>query len=241
VHPHSWPCPAPAPVHCDLFLFHRPSHRSSSTTTITLMGLLPDTIKADVRFILQRFGQVTYLFVQPDGRHTDVVFADVHPVKCTLHAYAETLLYLGGREIIVFGSTRKRTAGRWKSMIRIRILRRRPHGLGRVVMTERFLCPTFPPRRRRRNFRSLWNLSELGTSLDPTTSRLFSRSLRGRRPGSEVGTSHRACSGSDGCYEYLSHSSHKLLESRLGCIVDVRICMYVIVPISIADSRDRSF
>jgi len=153
-HPHHpWPCPAPAPIHCDLSLFHHPSHRSSSTTTITLTGLPPKTIKADVRSesIFQCFGEVTRVFVQQDGRRADVVFADVHSVKCTLHAYAEKPRRLRSREIIVFRKYTKMNRGMGRMEINDKqsgtdIQRRRPHGLGRVVMTERYLCPTFPPR-----------------------------------------------------------------------------------------------
>ena len=75
---------------------------SSSTTTITLTGLPPNTVKADIRPVFQPFGEITRIFVQPDGRRADVVFADVHGVKSTLHAYAEKPLHVRGREIIVF-------------------------------------------------------------------------------------------------------------------------------------------
>jgi hypothetical protein len=76
---HLWPWSAAAPVHCDLFLFHRPSHRTyyspspvhespsssekgtetdpSSTTTITLTGL-PYTVEVDIRPVFQRFVKV---------------------------------------------------------------------------------------------------------------------------------------------------------------------------------------
>jgi hypothetical protein len=40
--------------------------------------------------------------VQPDGRYLDVVLADVHGIKRTLHAYAEKSPRVRGREIIVF-------------------------------------------------------------------------------------------------------------------------------------------
>jgi RNA recognition motif-containing protein len=40
--------------------------------------------------------------VQPDGRRADVVFADVHGVKRTLHAYAEQPFCVRGQEIVVF-------------------------------------------------------------------------------------------------------------------------------------------
>jgi hypothetical protein len=74
----------------------------SSTTTVTLTGLPPNTAKTDIRLVFQRFGEVTRIYVQPDGRRADVVFADVHGVKRTLHAYAETPLRVRGREITVF-------------------------------------------------------------------------------------------------------------------------------------------
>jgi RNA recognition motif-containing protein len=75
---------------------------SSTTTTISLTGLPPNTVKADIRPVFQPFGEITRIFVQPDGRCADVVFADVHGVKSTLHAYAEKPLHVRGREIIVF-------------------------------------------------------------------------------------------------------------------------------------------
>ncbi|KAF8492404.1 hypothetical protein F5888DRAFT_1730566 [Russula emetica] len=75
---------------------------SSTTTTVTLTGLPPNTVKPDIRPVFQRFGDVTRIFVQPDGRCADVVFADVHDVKRTLHAYAEKPLLVRGKEIIVF-------------------------------------------------------------------------------------------------------------------------------------------
>ena len=40
--------------------------------------------------------------MQPDGRCADVVFADAHGVKHTLHAYPEQPLRVRRREIIVF-------------------------------------------------------------------------------------------------------------------------------------------
>jgi hypothetical protein len=75
---------------------------SSSTTTITLTSLPPNTVRADIRPVFQCLGEITRIFVQPDGRCADVVFADVHGVKRTLYAYAEKLLRARGREIIVF-------------------------------------------------------------------------------------------------------------------------------------------
>src|SRR6267154_2534909 len=60
---------------------------SSLTTTIKLTGLPPNTIKADLLPISQHFGEVTRVFVQPDGRCAGFVFADAHGVKCTLSAY----------------------------------------------------------------------------------------------------------------------------------------------------------
>jgi hypothetical protein len=46
---------------------------------------------------------VKRVFIHLGGRLTDtLVFADVHGVQYTLHAYAEQLLRVHGREIIVF-------------------------------------------------------------------------------------------------------------------------------------------
>ncbi|KAF8492402.1 hypothetical protein F5888DRAFT_1730527, partial [Russula emetica] len=75
---------------------------SSTTTTVTLTGLPPNAVKADILLVFQQFGEVTRIFVQSYGRRADVVFADVHGVKRTLHAYAEKPLLIRGKEIIVF-------------------------------------------------------------------------------------------------------------------------------------------
>ena len=75
---------------------------SFSTTTITVRGLRPNTVKADIRPVFQRFGEVTRIIVEPDGRRAAVVFADVHGVKNTLHSYAEKPLHVRGREVTVF-------------------------------------------------------------------------------------------------------------------------------------------
>jgi hypothetical protein len=75
---------------------------SSTTKTVTLTNLPPNTVKADIRPFFQRFGEITRIFVQQDERHADVVFADVHGVKRTLHAYAEKPLRVRGREIVMF-------------------------------------------------------------------------------------------------------------------------------------------
>ncbi|KAF8492390.1 hypothetical protein F5888DRAFT_911356 [Russula emetica] len=52
--------------------------------------------------LFQRFGEVTRIFVQPNGRRADVVSADIHFVKRTLHAYAEKPFRVQEREIILF-------------------------------------------------------------------------------------------------------------------------------------------
>src|SRR5258708_6204865 len=75
---------------------------TSSTTSITLTGLPPNAVKSDIRPVFQRFGEIMRILLQPDGRSADVVFADVHGVKRTLHAYADELLHVRGREITVF-------------------------------------------------------------------------------------------------------------------------------------------
>jgi hypothetical protein len=75
---------------------------TSSTTSITLTGLSPNTVKSDIRPVFQRFGEITRILLQPDGRSADVIFADVHGVKRTLHAYADRPLRVRGREITVF-------------------------------------------------------------------------------------------------------------------------------------------
>jgi hypothetical protein len=69
---------------------------------ITLASLPPNTLKVDIRPVLQRFGEVKRIFVHPGGRRADVAFADVHGVRRTLHAYAEKPLRVRGKEIIVF-------------------------------------------------------------------------------------------------------------------------------------------
>ena len=75
---------------------------SFSTTTITVKGLHPNTVKADIRPVFQRFGEVTRILIEPDGKRAAVVFANVHGVKNTLHSYAEKPLYVLGREVTVF-------------------------------------------------------------------------------------------------------------------------------------------
>jgi hypothetical protein len=46
---------------------------SSTTTDRNTNGLLPNTVKADIRPVFQRFGEVTRIFILPDGRRSDVV------------------------------------------------------------------------------------------------------------------------------------------------------------------------
>ena len=78
------------------------SSSSTTTTTVTLTNLPPYTDKIDIRPVFERFGEVTGIYVQLDGRSADVVFADVSGVKRALHAYAEKPLRVRGREITVF-------------------------------------------------------------------------------------------------------------------------------------------
>ncbi|KAF8487326.1 hypothetical protein DFH94DRAFT_705224 [Russula ochroleuca] len=58
----------------------------SSITTIARASLSPNTHKADIRPVFQRFGKVKHIFVHPGGRRADVVYVDVHGVKRALHA-----------------------------------------------------------------------------------------------------------------------------------------------------------
>lgn len=83
--------------------------------TIVLTGLPPNTIKADIRPVFQRFGQVRRIIVEPGGKRAEVVFVDAHDVKRTLHAYAEQPLRVRGKDIIVF---RKHTRGTGASVNR---------------------------------------------------------------------------------------------------------------------------
>ena len=75
---------------------------SSGSTSIALTGLPPKTLKTDIRYVFQRFGEVRRVIVYPDDRRAEVVFADVDSVRRSLHAYAEQPLYVRGREIAVF-------------------------------------------------------------------------------------------------------------------------------------------
>ena len=65
--------------------------------TVILAGLRPNTLKADIYPVLQRFAEVKRILVYPGGRRPDV-----YGVKHTLYAYAEGPLFVRGREIIVF-------------------------------------------------------------------------------------------------------------------------------------------
>ncbi|KAF8492385.1 hypothetical protein F5888DRAFT_911301 [Russula emetica] len=128
--------PVAIPVHCDLSLFHHPSHRvdyspsrpflrrrpqapkadpssESATTTITPTGLPPNIVKTNRHLppsssVLARSRVYSK---QQDGRRSDVVFADVHGVKRTLYACAEQPLRLCGQEIIVFRRYSKMNRG----------------------------------------------------------------------------------------------------------------------------------
>ena len=85
---------------------------TDSSMTVTLANLPQNTFKADIRPVFQHFGEVTRIIVRSGGTRADVVFADVHGVKRTLHAYAEQPLHVRGQEIIVFRkSTRQASVG----------------------------------------------------------------------------------------------------------------------------------
>jgi hypothetical protein len=84
-----------------------------SPTTIAIAHLPPNTLKSDIRPVFQHFGEVIRILVHTDGSgagagtRADVVFADVHGVKRTLHAYAERPIRVRGKEIIVFRKRRR--------------------------------------------------------------------------------------------------------------------------------------
>ena len=50
---------------------------------------------------LPTFGEVARIFVEPDGRRADVVLADVHGIKRTLHSYTEKPLRVRGKFIVI--------------------------------------------------------------------------------------------------------------------------------------------
>ena len=81
---------------------------TNASTTITLAGLPPNTLKTDIRPVFQRFGEVKHMIVHPGGRSADVLFADVHGLRRTLHAYADQPIRVRGQEITIF---RKHTRG----------------------------------------------------------------------------------------------------------------------------------
>lgn len=85
-----------------------PSSSATTARAVTLTGLPPDTVKTDIRPVFHRFGEITRIYIQRDGRRAEVVFADDYGVKRTLHAYAEKPLLVRGKEITVF---RKQTTG----------------------------------------------------------------------------------------------------------------------------------
>ncbi|KAH9044961.1 hypothetical protein EDB83DRAFT_2406379 [Lactarius deliciosus] len=74
---------------------------TDSSVTITLESLPPNTFKADIRPIFQRFGEVRRIVMGLGGTHADIVFADAQGVKRTLHAYAEQPFFVRGREVVV--------------------------------------------------------------------------------------------------------------------------------------------
>jgi hypothetical protein len=76
---------------------------ASSITTVTLASLPPHPHgRHPSRLSTFRGDQAPRIYVHPNGRCADVVFADAHGVKRTLNAYAEQPLRVRGREIIVF-------------------------------------------------------------------------------------------------------------------------------------------
>jgi RNA recognition motif-containing protein len=75
---------------------------TSPSTTIAIRRMPPNTLKTDVRFVFQPFGEVKCIFMQPGGHHASVMFADVKGVRRALHAYAERPLRVRGHEILVF-------------------------------------------------------------------------------------------------------------------------------------------
>ncbi|KAI0289132.1 hypothetical protein BC826DRAFT_636595 [Russula brevipes] len=75
---------------------------TNASTTIALAGLPPNTLKTDIRPVFQRFGEVKHMIVHPGGSSADVLFADVHGLRRTLHAYADEPIRVRGQEITVF-------------------------------------------------------------------------------------------------------------------------------------------
>jgi len=75
---------------------------TGASVTITLEDLLPNTFKADIRPIFQRFGEIQRIVMGPGGTRADIKFANAHGAKRTLHAYAEQSFFVRGREIVVF-------------------------------------------------------------------------------------------------------------------------------------------
>ncbi|KAH9177213.1 hypothetical protein EDB89DRAFT_1519523 [Lactarius sanguifluus] len=74
---------------------------TDSSVTITLESLPPNTFKADIRPIFQRFGEVRRIIMGLGGTRADIIFADAQGVKRTLHAYAEQPFFVRGREVVV--------------------------------------------------------------------------------------------------------------------------------------------
>ena len=108
--------------------------------TVTLAGLRPNTLKADIYHVLQRFAEIKRILVHPGGRSPDV-----YGVKRTLYAYAEGPLFVRGREIIVFWKYANRggagagdeeeSSGRGYCMVVVTLLLLTRRSLGR-----RFIC-----------------------------------------------------------------------------------------------------
>jgi len=87
------------------------SESHDAVTTIVLTSLPPNTLKTDIRPVLQHFGEVMRILVRPDGRRAEVVFTDAHAVARTLHAYAERPIRVRGREVIVYRKRMGRASG----------------------------------------------------------------------------------------------------------------------------------
>ena len=132
-----------------------------ATTTLSLTGLPPGTVQADISPVLQWFGKAKRISMQPNRRCVDVVFAYTHGVKRTLHVNIEKPLDMCGGRSSRFRSTRKRTTG-WgddeepgaDTNAALQAARNE-----QVRMAEGFSCPTFTLRRRKRNCWGHWNCS----------------------------------------------------------------------------------
>ncbi|KAI0295132.1 hypothetical protein B0F90DRAFT_1212783 [Multifurca ochricompacta] len=76
--------------------------KTEPSVTVSLTHLPSHTVKADIRPVFQRFGEVKRIVIAPGGTCADVIFTDAREVKRTLRAYADKPLFVRGREIVVF-------------------------------------------------------------------------------------------------------------------------------------------